>query len=141
MNSHRETRQGEQSMKFVCTVILSLAGAILMDTRAMAQSFSLKCFDSDNLYAGPYDVSINIKSSNVGIIRHSPASLANQLVYSISRIEKNNGYIIWADGNLFNSHIVIQISGPASIQYTDAFTDRPLATDKCQLMSNAGKTR
>lgn len=141
MNSLRGTRRAKQSIKFACTVILLLSGVLLTDTRAIAQSFSLKCFDSDNLYADPYDVFIDIKSSNIGIVGHSPVSLTNKLEYSISHIEKDNGYIISADGKLLNSHIVIQINDSASIQYTDAFTDRPLATDKCQPTSNAGKTR
>ena len=118
-------------MKSVQATILSLC-IFFIPVTSLARNIMLNCTDSVNLYSDPYLVEIDRKSSLVVIKHHLLNSGIENKDYQITNVEGDSGsYTITADGKIFNSHIILQIHDDISIQYTDAFTDRPLAVDRC----------
>lgn len=118
-------------MKSVAPILFSL-WIVLSPVKCVAKNIILSCSDSVNLYSDTYLVEIDRKNSQILIKRHFLASGLENQSYLITNVESDLGaYTITADGKLFNSHIIIQINHDISIQYTDAFTDRPIAVDRC----------
>lgn len=116
---------------------LALLFASLLPSAAAASPVILSCKDNDNLYDAPYTVSINARLMNVSISRNDGISRANTEPYQISDIQNNNGvFVVTADGKLFNSHIVVTYSDNATVAYSDAFTNRPIAIDNCVSVKN-----
>lgn len=120
------------SRKFRVLPSLFLALAFLSAAPAYAGPVVLSCKDNDNLYDAPYTVSINAKLMSVSISRSSGFNHLINDSYQITDIQNYNGsYVVTADGKLFNSHIVVSYGDSATIAYSDAFTDRPIAIDDC----------
>lgn len=118
-------------MKSVAPILFSL-WIVLSPVKCVAKNIILNCSDSVNLYSDTYLVEIDRKNSQILIKSHFLGSGHENQSYLITNVESDRGsYTITADGKLFNSHIIIQIKHDISIQYTDAFTDRPLAVDRC----------
>ena len=118
-------------MKSIQSTILSLC-IFSLPVTAYARNILLNCSDTDNLYAGSYVVEIDRKNSLIAINRQALDSKPMNQNYQITNVEGRSGsYTITADGKLFNAHIILQLNDDISIQYTDAFTDRPLAVDRC----------
>ena len=121
----------ENQMKSVQATILSLWIISLPDT-AYARNIILNCSDAVNLYAGSYVVEIDRKNSLIAINRHPFDSSRMNQVFQITNVESRGGfYTITADGKLFNAHMIIELNDDISIEYTDAFTNRPLSIDRC----------
>lgn len=113
-------------------LILAILFASSLPSATAAGPVVLSCKDNDNLYDAPYTVSINARLMTVSISRNDGISGSKTDPYQISDIQNDNGvFIVTADGKLFNSHIVVTYSDNATVAYSDAFTNRPIAIDNC----------
>ena len=116
---------------------LALLFASSQPSATAASPVVLSCKDNDNLYDAPYTVSINARSMTVSISRNDGISQGKTDTYQISDIQNDNGvFIVTADRKLFNSHIVVTYSDSATVAYSDAFTNRPIAIDNCISVKN-----
>lgn len=113
-------------------LILAIFFASSLPSATAASPVVLSCKDNDNLYDSPYTVSINARLMTVSISRNDGISGSKTDPYQISDIQNDNGvFVVTADGKLFNSHVVITYSDNATVAYSDAFTNRPIAIDNC----------
>ena len=118
-------------------LLLAILFASSLPSATVASPVVLSCKDNDNLYDAPYTVSINARLMTVSISRNDGISLGKTDPYQISDIQNDNGvFVVTADGKLFNSHIVVTYSDNATIAYSDAFTNRPIAIDNCISVRN-----
>ena len=118
-------------------LLLAILFASSMPSVTAASPVVLSCKDNDNLYDAPYTVSINARLMTVSISRNDGISRGKTDPYQISDIQNDNGvFVVTADGKLFNSHIVVTYSDNATIAYSDAFTNRPIAIDNCISVRN-----
>ena len=118
-------------------LLLAILFAISLPSVTAASPVVLSCKDNDNLYDAPYTVSINARLMTVSISRNDGISRGKTDPYQISDIQNDNGvFVVTADGKLFNSHIVVTYSDNATIAYSDAFTNRPIAIDNCISVRN-----
>lgn len=118
-------------------LLLAILFASSQPSTTSASPVVLSCQDNDNLYDAPYTVSINARLMTVSISRANGISGAQTDPYQISDIQNDNGFfVVIADGKLFNSHIVVTYSDNATVAYSDAFTNRPIAIDNCISLRN-----
>jgi hypothetical protein len=111
---------------------LALLFSSFEPSAATASPVVLSCKDNDNLYDVSYTVSINAKLMTISIFRANGIRGAQTDPYLISDIQNDNGvYVVTADGKLLNSHIVVTYSNNATVAYSDAFSNRPIAIDNC----------
>lgn len=123
------TGQSSQALKLLPLALIFTSS---VPSATVASPVILSCKDNDNLYDVPYTVSINAKLMTVTISRDNGINPTKSVPYKIIDIRNDNGvFIVTADGRLFNSHIVITYSDNATIAYSDAFSDRPIAMDNC----------
>lgn len=99
--------------------------------QASAKPVTLICSDTDDLYAPAYSVRLDSNTLKLTISKNS--HLGDEVEsYTIDNVENHNGlFVVTATGTLLNSHIVVIATGKKQISYTDAYTNRPLATDYC----------
>ena len=118
-------------------LLLAILFASSLPSATAASPVVLSCKDNDNLYDAPYTVSINARLMTVSILRNDGISRGKTEPYQISDIQNDNGvFVVTADGKLFNSHIVVTYSDNATVAYSDAFTNRPIAIDNCISVRN-----
>ena len=118
-------------------LLLAILFAISLPSVTAASPVVLSCKDNDNLYDAPYTVFINARLMTVSISRNDGISRGKTDPYQISDIQNDNGvFVVTADGKLFNSHIVVTYSDNATIAYSDALTNPPIAIDGCISVRN-----
>lgn len=112
--------------------VLLIAAACVVGGTAQARPVTLTCTSSVDLYAQPYTVVVNAKALTVQISK-SGGPLAGRRSYRITQADSasDGGYVVTASGSL-PPQIQIMVSPQEKwVEYLDAFTDRPYATDYC----------
>jgi hypothetical protein len=99
---------------------------------AAAKPVTLICSETDDLYAPPYRVTLDSNTLKLTITKNNHFGDEVES-YTIDDVENENGlFVVTATGAILNSHIVVIATGRKQISYTDAYTNRPLATDYCK---------
>ena len=115
-------------MKYLFAVIFILFSPYL----AVAKPVTLICSDTDDLYAPPYRVTLDSNTLKLTIAKNSHFGDEVES-YTIDDVQNQDGlFVVTATGTILNSHIVVIATGRKQISYTDAYTNRPLATDYCK---------
>ena len=112
--------------------LLSLAIFLSFSNSAFTKPIVLHCRDNDDLYAPPYTVSLDANALSVTITRSGDITPFERQQYNIQSVKNEDGqFSVTASNSILNSHIVVIATGARQIIYTDSFTDRPLAIDRC----------
>ncbi|GDX39404.1 hypothetical protein LBMAG20_16190 [Methylocystaceae bacterium] len=99
---------------------------------AVAKPVTLICSETDDLYAPPYLVTLDSNTLKLTITKNNHFGDEVES-YTVEDVENQNGlFVVTATGAILNSHIVVIATGRKQISYTDAYTNRPLATDYCK---------
>ncbi|MBM3574775.1 MAG: hypothetical protein FJX39_03525 [Alphaproteobacteria bacterium] len=115
-------------MKYLFAIIFSLIASNI----AEAKPVTLICSETDDLYAPPYRVTLDSNTLKLTITKNSHFGDEVES-YTINDVQNENGlFVVTATGAILNSHIVVIATGRKQISYTDAYTNRPLATDYCK---------
>jgi len=105
---------------------------LCVSTSALSKPILLHCKDNDDLYAPPYAVSLDANSLTVTITRSGDIEPFERQQYNIQSVKNEDGqFSVTASNSILNSHITVIATGARQVIYTDAFTDRPLAVDRC----------
>ena len=115
-------------MKYLFAIIFILFSSYL----AVAKPVTLICSDTDDLYAPPYRVTLDSNTLKLTIAKNNHFGDEVES-YTIDDVQNQDGlFVVTATGTILNSHIVVIATGRKQISYTDAYTNRPLATDYCK---------
>jgi hypothetical protein len=120
-------------MRDLTRIILFAAVVGVLPASAQARPVRMSCSSSVDLYADPYSVIVDSKNMTVQIIK-SEGPLSGRHAYQITGVNtaSDNGYVVTADGRLFNSKIQVMVSNDEKwVSYSDALTNQAYSTDYC----------
>ncbi len=115
-------------LKYLFAIVFLLFSSHL----AAAKPVTLICSETDDLYTPPYRVTLDSNTLKLTITKNNHFGDEVES-YTIDDVQNENGlFVVTATGTILNSHIVVIATGRKQISYTDAYTNRPLATDYCK---------